>query len=760
MSYRFLITCPKGLEELLSQEVEQFGFNAKLKLGAVIAEIEEGDFYQIYRFCLYSRLANRVIWLLSEFQCVDKESLFRQVYNTPWMQHFDADKTIAVNFRGSNRFINNSHYGAMLVKDAVVDHFVERADQRPNVDTKNPDVSIYMALGKRTSSLGIDISGGSLHKRGYRLQSAKAPLKENLAAALVQRARQFAPEGNLVDPFCGSATLLIEGVLADLNIASQCERERFGFEALKKFNAEYFTSLKEEALTHKAQAIADAKQALQDSGQSALAFGFDVDGSVFNAANANIKRAGLEGLIQLEQRAIKDFKRPDVDTALLLMNPPYGERLADREQLLGLYATIGDKLKQQCQGDKAAILSSDTFLLKSIGLQKTKRYKFSNGKLETEWLLFNLYKKDPQHQAEKASKTSETGNESLWQSQGQNAKSAHEGTDNLTNATPKTANNSFDEKEMQLIEMVANRLRKNIKKFSKWAKRNSIQAYRLYDADMPEYAFAVDSYDGQLHVTEYAAPKSVDEFAAYKRKRQFLKALEQVFDISVEQMHLKERKQQKGKQQYEKINESGNRFVVSEGDAVFEVNLKDYLDTGLFLDHRPIRLKLAAMAKNKRVLNLFCYTASASVHAALGGALSTDSVDMSQTYIQWAERNFKLNKLDLSKHRLHRDNVLEWVENNRLSYDLIFCDPPSFSNSKRMENTWDVQRDHQALVETLMGQLEPDGVLVFSNNLRKFKLAPALQDAFAVEDYSAQSIDEDFKRNPNIHKCWLIRHKS
>ncbi|MCK5881283.1 MAG: 23S rRNA (guanine(2445)-N(2))/(guanine(2069)-N(7))-methyltransferase, partial [Sinobacterium sp.] len=227
---KFLITCPKGLEELLSQEAIDLGLSTKLTVGGVFAELPDGEFYSIYKFCIYSRFANRVIWLISEFQCLDNDMLFQQVYSTPWLQHFSVENTIAVDFRGTNKFINNTNYGAMLVKDAVVDHFVHRSDERPNVNTKDPDIRIFFQLGKNTATLGIDVSGGSLHKRGYRLQAAKAPLKENLAAALCARARNFSPEGQWLDPFCGSGTLLVEGVLADLGIASQVERQYFGFE--------------------------------------------------------------------------------------------------------------------------------------------------------------------------------------------------------------------------------------------------------------------------------------------------------------------------------------------------------------------------------------------------------------------------------------------------------------------------------------------------------------------------------------------------
>ena len=744
---KFLITCPKGLEELLSQEAIDLGLSTKLTVGGVFAELPDGEFYDIYKFCIYSRFANRVIWLLSEFQCIDNEMLFQHVYSTPWLQHFSVENTISVDFRGTNKFINNTNYGAMLVKDAVVDHFVHRSDERPNVNTKDPDIRIFFQLGSKTAKLGIDISGGSLHKRGYRLQAAKAPLKENLAAALCARARQFAPEGQWVDPFCGSGTLLVEGVLADLGIASQVERQYFGFENLKKHNITLFDELMNEAIKHKQSAIARAENDIAEQGQAALAYGFDADPGVLKAARGNIERAGLAGLIKVEACHLEDFKRPEMPQALLAMNPPYGERLDDRDQLMSLYANIGQILKQQCQGDRAAILSSDDFLLKNLGLQKTKRYKLFNGKLPVEWLLFNLYRKD-KPAIKKIKDQSDVETQTDLQNEPQNEQQVEA-----------VVEASFDEKELKLVEMVVNRLKKNIKKIRKWAKKQNVSCYRVYDADMPEYAFSIDDYDGRIQVTEYAAPKSVDEFAAFKRRRQFLKAVEQVFELTQDELFIKQRKQQKGSQQYEKTSVYGQSFLVQEGNAEFEVNLTEYLDTGLFLDHRPIRLEIAKLAKGKRFLNLFSYTSTATVHAALGGAIASDSVDMSQTYINWSDKNFVINHIDKTKHRLHRANVLEWVEENKMTYDLIFLDPPSFSNSKRMDDTWDVQRDHEALIEKLMTQLEKGGQLIFSNNLRKFKISAKLMEQFNVENISKRTIDVDFERHQHIHQCWSITHK-
>lgn len=710
MQQHFFITCPKGIETLLLQELKSHNFGAlKETVGGVFAS---GDFALVYPFCLQSRLANRVIWLLHNEPCSSKEQLFHALKDLPWSACFSANKTFAVDAKGQNKFIKNSQYAALLLKDAVCDHFQQEQGTRPDVDVKNADVRLMIRFKKQNALVGVDVSGGSLHLRGYRLQGAKAPLKENLAAALIKRLPNIGDAQEFYDPMCGSGTLLIEAVMAKLHIASQWQRKRFGFENLLRFDNNQWQAHREQATNFARQQIAAAKAT------GPLAFGFDSDMSVIAQAKGNIERAGLKDLIVCKQQALKDFAVSTEKNAVFLSNPPYGERLQDRERLVPLYQLLGQKIKAQCVGFQVAVLSSDALLLKSIGLAKTKAYRFLNGSLPVQWLLFDVYApKDDKPFVEK------------------------------------------DEKFQQAVSMVVNRLKKNRKKIEKWANKHDIHCYRLYDADMPEYAFALDNYQGRLQVTEYAAPKSVDEYAAFIRKQHFYQAVCDVFDIKVTQIFSKRRQQQKGEQQYQKLSESKNFFKVQEGQATLYVNLQDYLDTGLFLDHRPVRKMLYEKAQGKRFLNLFCYTAAASVQAALGGAKQSLSVDMSATYLQWAEKNFAVNRIDNKKHRVERADVLQWLDTHKDEYDLIFLDPPSFSNSKRMEDTLDIQRDHFVIVQQTMRRLAKGGELVFSNNRRKFALDERLLDIFKVENISAKTIDVDFERNPKIHQCWLITHK-
>ncbi len=276
---------------------------------------------------------------------------------------------------------------------------------------------------------------------------------------------------------------------------------------------------------------------------------------------------------------------------------------------------------------------------------------------------------------------------------------------------------------------------------------------------MPEYSAAIDVYEGRVHVAEYAPPKSIDAAAAEKRFAEVLDAVRHVFDLETTvPVAAKRRQRQRGKEQYEKLSNRGELITVREGRARLLVNLFDYLDTGLFLDHRPLRLRLAEEAEGKHFLNLFCYTGAATIHAALGGATTSTSVDLSNTYLRWLADNLALNGLSDRQHRVERADCLEWLKSCSRPFDLIMLDPPSFSNSKSMETSFDVERDQEVLLHAAMSVLAPDGVLYFSTNRRGFRLSPDVEQRYDVSNVSRDTIPMDFERNRDIHQCWRITH--
>ncbi|HFC8536227.1 TPA: class I SAM-dependent methyltransferase [Neisseria bacilliformis] len=307
----------------------------------------------------------------------------------------------------------------------------------------------------------------------------------------------------------------------------------------------------------------------------------------------------------------------------------------------------------------------------------------------------------------------------------------------------------------------ANRLGKNIKHLMKWAKRNGIEAWRIYDRDIPQFPFAVDVYGSQIHLQEYDTGwlMQPEEYEAWLAE--IIEAIVFVTGFSSDNIHLKRRERQKGVQQYEKTGRAGEDFVIEENGRRFWVNLDKYLDTGLFLDHRNTRKKVGDTAAGKRFLNLFSYTGSFTVYAATGGAVSSETVDLSNTYLDWAQRNFELNGIDLAKHQIIRADVFQYLQTAFEAvkqFDLIVMDPPSFSNSKKMSNTLDIQRDHARLIQGAMKLLAPNGLMYFSNNLRSFALDESIAEQYLVKDISKQSVPDDF-RNKKIHQCWEIRHR-
>ncbi len=604
------------------------------------------------------------------------------------------------------------------------DHFVQQGLPRPSVAKERPDIRINVRLRKGRATVALDLSGESLHRRGYRLEGGLAPLKENLAAALLLRADWpgiASRGGSLLDPLCGSGTLLIEGAMMAMGIAPGLERQYWGFHGWLGHQPPLWAALLDQATSQRQAAMTRRWPAL---------LGFDANGKIIDQARHNLARAGLGKHIKLQRQELSELKRPQGEpglTGLLICNPPYGERLGAEAELLQLYRHLGGILRTEFDGWQAALFTGNPELGKRMGIRSHRQYQLYNGEIQSRLLLF-----DAQASAHVNDKSRAVG-----QGSGESRGSLSPGA-----------------------EMLANRLRKNLKRLAKWRKQREIHCFRVYDADMPEYAVAVDYYEGRLHISEYIAPVSIPEEDAKRRLREVIAACCEVFDCRETDIALKERRRQRGSDQYRRRQDDGEFFEVREGRARLLVNLRDYLDTGLFLDHRPVRLEIAQLAVGKRFLNLFCYTAVATVQAGLGGARFTTSVDMSHTYLQWARKNLSLNGLSEARHRTEQADCLRWLQQCQEQYDLILLDPPTFSNSKRMEGVLDTQRDHGQLVDAAMARLAPGGLLIFSTNKRGFSLDAELLSRYQVEDRCRWSLDEDFiRRSKPIHYCWFIRHR-
>jgi 23S rRNA (guanine2445-N2)-methyltransferase / 23S rRNA (guanine2069-N7)-methyltransferase len=719
---QFFASCPPGVADLTAAELRACGASntRELKLGVLF----EGSLETAYRACLWSRTASRVLMPLGNFPAATPEELYAGVAAIDWTQHLAPSGTLAIEFGGSSGGIKHTHFGALKTKDAIVDQLRERTGQRPSVELERPDIRLDVRLDRERATLSLDLSGESLHRRAYRARGVAAPLKENLAAAVLLRSGwpAIAESGEFVDPMCGSGTLVIEAAMMALDIAPGSLRSYFGFVGWRGHDRELWQRLIDEARARR-EATANRRIVLR---------GYDSDAAAIRAAIENSERARLRGFVHFERRELDQLvKESEAATGLLVANPPYGERIGDEERLQALYATLGQKLREQFQGWRATVLTGNPPLAKAIGIYSKRSHTLFNGRIECRLLRFEVTPEDFQQPRAPAPDAAEL------------------------RARPGA-------------QMFANRLRKNFKSALDWAQREDIDCFRIYDADMPEYAFAIDQYgDGAgnrwVVVQEYAPPRTVDVKAARQRRDEAFAVIPHELDIPSDRMFVRERRQQKQGTQYEKLAREREFDVVREQPYRFFVNFTDYLDTGLFLDHRPTRRLIAGLANGKRFLNLFAYTGTATVYAAGGGATASTTVDMSRTYLDWAKRNLALNELAIPAHGFVQANCLTWLEEQRTTarrWDLMFIDPPTHSRSKRMTEDFDVQRDHAKLLHLARELLTPRGTIVFSNNYTRFKLDANALATFEIEDISRNTVPEDFSRNMRIHSCFLLRSRS
>jgi 23S rRNA (guanine2445-N2)-methyltransferase / 23S rRNA (guanine2069-N7)-methyltransferase len=727
--HSFYVTVPAGTADLAAEELAACGVvEPKVERGGVGCT---GTLEQAYRACLWSRVANRVLLSVAQFPAPTPEALYDGVRTVDWGEHLTVDGTLAVDCTSTQSAITHTQFAALRVKDAVVDQFRERTGSRPSVDTAAPHVRVNLHLHRDVASLAIDLAGDSLHRRGYRGAQGAAPLKENLAAAVLLRAGWAklvaANDGGdlgFVDPMCGSGSLAIEAALIAADVAPGLLRNEFGFLRWRGHDEALWQRLLTEAAERRAAANVER----------VVFRAYDRDYAAVRATLENAVRAGLAKHVHAERRELTDLPPAPAPRGLVAVNPPYGERLGDAAALQGVYALLGDKLRELYVGWQAAVLTGNPPLGRELKIKAKRTHTMFNGPIECRLLRFDI---EPKHFEQKR----------------------------VPGALP-----AFDTEAARArpgAAMFANRLRKNLAVLGDWARKEGIACYRVYDADMPEYAFSIDIYAAAsaadakrfVYVQEYAPPATIDPEKARARRGEAFSVIPEVLDVPRERAYLRTRRKQKDGAQYEKLAERGEFEIVGEGGLELLVNFTDYLDTGLFLDHRPTRARIRELAAGKSFLNLFAYTATASVFAAAGGARTTMSVDLSRTYLEWARRNLDRNGFDdPARHTLLQEDVLAWLEQPpRERYDLIFLDPPTISRSKRMAQELDLQRDHVALIRSTLLRLTPGGLLLFSNNFRKFRLdAVGLADLDVV-DVTPATIPKDFARNPRIHQCFEIR---
>jgi len=728
---QFFATCATSLEYLLVDELKELGAE-NVKEGLSLVNFE-ADWPVVYDILMWSRIASRVLYPIAKFEAKDEQALYDQASIIDWSQHMNSNSSFLINSQSFRSELSHTKFVSQRIKDAVVDHFKDMDEQRPDVEFEQPDVTIQCRIRQNQVILSIDLAGFGLHHRGYRLQGGAAPIKENLAAALLIRAgwqklcrEKTDVDLTLYDPMCGSGTFLIEAAMMALDIAPGTYRDYLGIFGWNQFNQDLWDKTIAKAEQKKEQSI---NRTINSHRLQII--GSDINPKAVKSAQSNIGLAHLEDVIKVHIAGIDQVEQIEIpDEGLVIVNPPYSERLGEFEQVKSLYFELGKLLKTKFKGWKASVLSPDKDFGHSLGIRAKKIYKFNNASIACELLNLDLDENNFVEQKD----------------------------DNLVDQ-------NFKDKLSESAIQLCNRIEKNRSKLKKHLSKNDISCYRIYDADLPEYNAAIDVYEDKLHIQEYRAPKSIDDKVALRRIKDIQRVAAGVFQLPLKNVYLKQRRQQKGDWQYEtkgrdEFGSEINReyFEVKESGRKFRVNLKDYLDTGLFLDQRKTRSVVADLTSGKKLLNLFCYTGSFSVYAATAGASQTVNVDMSNTYLNWAKENFKLNNIKLDKHLFCRDDSLKWIEDaisKQEKYDVIVLDPPTFSNSKKMEQHFDIQRDHLSLIEQCVKLLDKDGTLIFSNNFSQFKMLFKTTEAFRVKEITRQTTSDDFFRKP-LHRAWRI----
>ncbi|HVN44632.1 MAG TPA: bifunctional 23S rRNA (guanine(2069)-N(7))-methyltransferase RlmK/23S rRNA (guanine(2445)-N(2))-methyltransferase RlmL [Steroidobacteraceae bacterium] len=730
----FLASAPRGCADLLARELTACGAQGVRERTLQVAF--SGSLECAYRACLWSRVASRIYLEILHCEAHDAREFHAAVAALDWTAHLSPGATLACDFSGRHPSITHSHFGALKLKDGIVDALRAATGARPDVARERPDVRVHAHARGTHITLSIDLSGESLHRRGYRTGGGEAPLKENLAAGVLLRAgwqelvRSADPRqpgeppqqpAQFLDPLCGSGTLCIEAALIAADRAPGLTRQYFGFLGWSGHDAALWQRLRAEAET----------RALAGSSTAVRVYGRDRDERAIGQARENARRAGVAQLATFHNGALRDARPPTAERGgLLCTNPPYGERLGDRDAARAVHRELGAVLREHFQGWSAAVLTAPELGLE-LGLRAYRTHTMWNGALECRLLRVQITP-----QSERAPGSLGRGVAHLKDTAG--------------------------------ARMFANRLAKNLQRLRGWAQREAISCYRLYDADMPEYAFAIDLYQviepqqSWLYVQEYAAPAEIEREAVQRRRGEVLASLPEVTGVPPERIRVRTRRRTRRGEQYSKVGSESRFHTVLEGGLRLRVNFDDYLDTGLFLDHRITRARLRTLARGRHFLNLFAYTGSASVYAADGGALTTTSVDLSATYIAWARENLAGNGLDGPQHRFVQADCRAWLDaaaGAAERFDVIFLDPPTFSNSKRMEGVLDIARDHAALIDACARLLAAAGLIVFSTNAQRFKLAPDLAERYEISDISAMTLPLDFARHPRIHRCYELRRR-
>lgn len=808
---QLIATSTTGLESVVSKELKQLGYSPKNSDVSSGQTYFKGEWKDVVKANLWLRSAGKILVKLTEFDVRDDfDVIFDAIRSIPWEDLAPEDAAFLVQARSVKSTITSLPALQRTVKKAIVTRLCQKWNKRILEET-GPLYEVELSILKDHATLTLNTTGRGLHRRGYRTFNAIAPLRETLAAALIELS-VWTPSRPFLDPFCGSGTIPIEAALIARNIAPGLKRS-FDFQKWPIVSNDLWVQSQEEA---RDLMLPPLKEKIYAS---------DIDADMINLSQKHASAAGVENDVFFFQRDFKALE-DSREYGCLICNPPYGDRLGEVAQLQELYESIPVVLSRLPTWSHFIITSWLDFS-KLIGQEPTRRRKIYNGRIECAYYQFlgprppknNLV--SPNDPVMTSSSLNETRQETSSSDVVQDQRLEERNNPvSKGESTVKAVFSPLDDYASYQCAEFAKCLQNRVRRLRRYPKRG-ITCYRLYDKDLPEVPLAIDIFEGKwLHIAEYERPdnRTFGQHRLWLNK--MVEQAAQVVGVSPENVFLKRRVRHKGETQYEKITETGRIIRAHEGGLTFLCNMTDYLDVGLFLDHRLTREMIRKEAYGKRFLNLFCYTGSFTCYAASGNASSTVSVDLSPSYLDWCEANLRengfLDRSSASKHQFVKSDVIRFLKAIPVSQDydsanlatqgapfktstkgeshtlplrgkesfsrtknlppnassflpptspfgidhsdfeLCVCDPPTFSNSKSTVTDWDVQRRHVELLRLLSTRMVRGGIVYFSNNYRKFKLdEEELSDLYELREISNRTVPEEF-RNKRIHRCWRL----
>jgi len=724
--------CAFGLEALVKRELISLGYEPRVQQPGRISF--QGDWSAVVESNLWLRTADRVLIEVMQFEAPDFDTLFDTVKDFDWSELLPVDANFPVTGRSRLSGLTSVPAVQRSVKRSIVES-LKREYATSELTEQGALYKVDVAMLNDVATLTIDTTGPSLHKRGYRKLTGSAPIKETLAAAMVQLS-VWKPERMLVDPFCGTGTIPIEAAMIGLNIAPGLKRE-FTFESWPEVPTDVIHQAKQQA------------SAAKRSDVELQIIGTDHDDQALEMARYHAAQADVADQIHFQQKSFDQF-RSKREYGCMISNPPYGERLEDTEKLLPLYQSIPMVFQRVPTWSLFLITNMPRFEA-IVQKSATRRRKLFNGRIECTYFQFlgprppRDYFSDQPPSMQVADEVTKESIEPVPAEQ--------------TQDKPEVAAvfGGLQPKDHEQAELFRSRLSKRSRHLRRWPTRRNISCFRLYERDIPEIPLVVDRYENALHITRYERPHDRDLARDAAWLDLMKKTAASTLEIPIQRVHLKQRLEEV--QQYQKVDTKRKFQTIHERDLKFLVNLTDYVDTGLFLDHRNLRQVVREQAAGKDFLNLFAYTGSFTVYAAAGGARSSVTVDLSKSYLDWAEKNLQANGLDSPAHRFvaeaSSEILITAMRDMRQRFDLAVVDPPTYSHSKRTEQDWDQQNLHVELLNLVRRVIRPGGSVFFYCNYRRFKLDEAGLPGYDIREISKQTVPEDF-RNKRIHRCWQL----